>query len=450
MAESQPQVIETPQPTPLEPREIDTAKIKDALKNRLPARLKMNLKICAHCALCADTCHYYLAHDKDPHMIPANKVKPLLKLIQKKGEVDFEFMKKMYDIAYGECTMCRRCAIYCPFGIDIASMVGFMRGLCVAQGMVPEGLANAIKNYQESGNQMAITDEEWVDTIQWMEEDLQEELPGATIPIDKHGAKVMYTVNAREPKFYPMDIYYAAKIFYLAGEDWTVPSKPGWDDTNLAMFAGDMATAKYIVSLTRDRAVELGVKQVAMTECGHAFRANKFEGPMWLGEKLPYEVVHSVELFAKYLREGRLKIKEKGFLEPATYQDPCNVSRNGGLAQEGRYLMNRMCADFRDMMPDGDGNYNFCCGGGGGAMPMGGPFRPHRIAAGKVKADQIKATGAKVVIVPCHNCFDQINDLNKKYDLGVKVIQFKEVFEELLIVPDELKAPDEDEEGGEE
>ena len=74
---------------------------------------------------------------------------------------------------------------------------------------------------------------------------------------------------------------------------------------------------------------------------------------------------------------------------------------------------------------------------------MGGEFRQRRIEAGKVKADQIKKTGAKVVIVPCHNCFDQINDLNKAYDLGVKVVQFKEVLDELMIIPDELKAKDE-------
>ena len=89
---------------------------------------------------------------------------------------------------------------------------------------------------------------------------------GLKIPIDKKGAKIMYTVNAREPKFYPQDIMEVAKIFYVAGEDWTVPSESGWDDTNLAMFAGDVKTAKMIVENTFKRAEELEVQQVAITE----------------------------------------------------------------------------------------------------------------------------------------------------------------------------------------
>ena len=82
-----------------------------------------------------------------------------------------------------------------------------------------------------------------------MEEELQDELPGATIPIDEKGPGSMYTVNAREPQFFPQDIQLAAKVFDVVGEDWTLPSKMGWDDTNLAMFAGDTKTAGHIVQL---------------------------------------------------------------------------------------------------------------------------------------------------------------------------------------------------------
>jgi hypothetical protein len=62
-----------------------------------------------------------------------------------------------------------------------------------------------------------------------------------------------------------MDIAHIAKVFHLAGEDWTMASK-GWDDTNLAMFAGDLKTAGYVSQLVRDAAEELGVKRVAITE----------------------------------------------------------------------------------------------------------------------------------------------------------------------------------------
>jgi len=420
--------------------EVNKEAIKEALNNRLTARIKTYLGICAHCGLCADTCHFYVSSDGDPKQVPSYKVKPLLKLIKRKGDVDEDFLKEMYETVYGSCSMCRRCSLYCPFGIDIASMIAFSRTIMVGQGMMPEALADACKNIRETGNQMAVSEEDWVETVKWMEEELQEELPGVTIPIDKKGAKIMYTVNAREPKFYPMDIQLAAKIFYLAGEDWTVPSKTGWDSTNLAMFAGDIPTASHAVNLIKQQAIELGVKQVAITECGHAFRSLKWESPVWLGEPHPFEVVHSVQLFADYLRSGRIKIKEQGFTEPITYQDPCNVSRNGGLAADARYLMRTLCSDFRDMMDNGNGNYNFCCGGGGGFIPMAGPFRKRRIDSGRTKAEQIRKTGATVVLTPCHNCFDQVRDLCKEYELGCRNIQFKELIDELLIIPDELKA----------
>ena len=76
---------------------------------------------------------------------------------------------------------------------------------------------------------------------------------------------------------------------------------------------------------------------------------------------------------------------------------------------------------------------------------MGPPFKRRRMESGKVKANQIKATGAKIIIVPCHNCFDQIRDLNKEYDLDVKVLSFKELITETMIIPEKFQPKDEDE-----
>ena len=408
------------------------------------ARLKMWLEMCAHCGLCSDTCHFYLANDRDPKMVPAYKSKKILEAIKKKEKIDEATVDELYDRVYGECTMCRRCTMYCPFGIDVASIVASARSLCNSQGKVPEHLLKAVTTHLESGNQMAVTQEEWVDTLEWMEEELQEELPGATIPIDKKGANVLYVVNAREPKFYPMDISQAAKVFYLAGEDWTMSSK-GWDVTNLAMFMGDIEGATSIAQMVWDAAEELGVRRVVVTECGHALRSLQFESPIWLGRDQKFEVVHSVLLFSEYLREGRIKLDKSVFAsERCTYQDPCNVSRNGGLARAGREVVKYLTDDFVEMEPHGE--YNFCCGGGGGFIPMAGPFRERRLKAGKVKAEQIRATGATICITPCHNCYDQLRDLNKEYDLGIRVLSFKEMFEEALIIPEELKARENDEE----
>lgn len=118
--------------------------------------------------------------------------------------------------------------------------------------------------------------------------------------------------------------------------------------------------------------------------------------------------------------------------------------RNGGLAEKNRKLAEMLSEDFRPM--ELQGNYNYCCGGGGGAMPMGGEMKKNRLKCGQIKAEQIRATGAKVVFVPCHNCIDQIRDLNQEYDLGIKAVHYKEIISELMEIPQEMIPPEEDEE----
>ena len=262
----QAKAVASPEMENPEPKTIDPQEIMDFLKPRMGARFRMWLKICSRCGLCADTCHYYLANDKDPKKIPAYKVRFLRDILRKKGKIDHDYLRKVYEAVYYECNACRRCSLFCPFGIDIAAMIGLLRGLLHSQGMSPEGLLKAIENYKEFGNQMAVTDEDWIETLKWCEEETAEELVGLKIPIDKKGAKIMYTVNAREPMFYPQDIMEVAKIFHVAGEDWTLPSKKGWDATNLAMFCSDNEAAKTIAENTFRRAEELGVKQIAVTE----------------------------------------------------------------------------------------------------------------------------------------------------------------------------------------
>ena len=291
---------------------------------------------------------------------------------------------------------------------------------------------------------MAMTEEEWVETIEWMEEELQDEVVGATIPINKKGARIMYTVNAREPKFYPMDIQLAAKIFNVAKEDWTVPTY-GWDDTNLAMFAGDTKTAKYIVEQTFKAADELGVEIVAITECGHAYRADKWEAAVWLGHKPKQEVIHSVELFADYIRSGRIKIDPSqeshragdlsGPLQRVTQR------RSGG---QGPVSHESALHRFPRHEPPRQPQLLLRRRRRGHAHGRGNAQEPAEIGQGQGRSDQ--GHGAKLLVVPCHNCFDQINDLNKEYDLGIKVVQFKEIISEAMIIPEEMRPKEEAEE----
>ncbi|MCJ7612698.1 MAG: (Fe-S)-binding protein, partial [Candidatus Aminicenantes bacterium] len=113
------------------------------------------------------------------------------------------------------------------------------------------------------------------------------------------------------------------------------------------------------------------------------------------------------------------------------YHDSCNTARFGGLIEEPRWVLQRACSDFREMHPNR--TENFCCTGGSGLLSMA-EYRPLRLEVAKVKAEQLKATGAKLVCTICHNCVDGLADVIKHYKLGMKVVQMLELVERALII----------------
>ncbi|EPR39875.1 protein of unknown function DUF224 cysteine-rich region domain protein [Desulfovibrio sp. X2] len=423
---------------------VEPAKIREVLARNDTARLRLWLKACTSCAICADSCFFYLTNDKKPEYMPQYKVRKTLgELIKRKGEVDREFLEEAKEIAWGRCNMCRRCSQYCPFGIDMGVMIHIARQCLRTQDVCPDRLMTIDESYVKTGNQMEMTDDEFVETCEWMAEEGEDVIKGLEVPIDRENCRIMYTVNAREPKYYPQDIQMAAQVFQVAGESWTMPSH-GWEATNLSMFSGNVEVAGMLAQTMYDAAKKLGAEKICITECGHAYRAAKYEGPYWTKQpngQAPVPVTHAVAVFHEYMKSGKIKLRHK-FKEPVTYQHPCNLSRNGDLAKLGVELLYMVAEDVRLMEPHDE--YSHCCGGGGGFIPMGPDYKKLRMVSGKYKADQIKATGAKFVLAPCHNCTDQINDLNKEYDLGIKVISFKEILCELMVIPPHLQ-PDEEE-----
>lgn len=421
--------------------EVDHEALWNTIQKTCRSRMKTWLKICSHCGLCAESCFLYLANNRDPKQVPSYKIQSTLgTIIKRKGKVDNEFMRMVMDTAWSKCTNCNRCALYCPFGIDTGVMNGYLRGLCFSLGFVPWEMKIGAGMHRIYQAQMDVTSEDWVDSCQWMAEENEDEWPGLEIPIDKEGADIMYTVNAREPKHYPEDIAEAAILFHIAGENWTVPSV-GWEETSLAMFAGDWEACKLQVETVYSAMERLKPKKMVVTECGHAYRATVIEGPYWAGYetgKPPVESFHYVEWVAEALESGKLKIDpSKKIKEPVTYQDSCNYIRNAGLSDHARIIMKHMAEDFREMKPCRE--HNFCCGGGGGFNGIG-KYRNERNIALKVKRDQILATGAKFVIAPCHNCWDAIRDMEEVYKIGIRWSFLKPLLLKMVIVPDHLKA----------
>jgi Fe-S oxidoreductase len=411
----------------------------------------VDLNACMRCGLCAEACHYYLA-DGDPDATPARKVELVAAVFRREltavgrclpgwigaRELDAGLVGEWIDELFGRCTMCGRCMMHCTVGIDIPAIVRAGRGALASADLLPPELKSAVDASITTGNSMGITRDEWVQTVAWLEEELQAELrdPTARLPLDRPGAELLYTVNPREPKFFPLSLLAAGAIFHAAGASWTLSSE-NYDVTNYGMFAGDPATAGTVSGRLLATARTLGVRTLVLGECGHGFQATRWLAAGWLGEGPAVEVRSVVEVVADYVRSGRVRLDPSRVPGPVTLHDPCNLVRLGGIVEEPREILARAVSRFVEMSPARE--QNFCCGGGGGQLAMG-RYAKRRLSAGRVKAEQIRATDAEVVVAPCHNCIDQLNELNKEYGLGVQVKTICELVAEALVWPAEDSA----------
>jgi len=409
--------------------------IDKVLSTETGARLKTYVDTCVHCGLCSDACHYYLSHDNDPQFSPVGKVKQTMwEMLKKKGRVSPAFIKRASEIASTECNLCRRCAIYCPFGIDIAYIITVVRRICHLLGVTPLYIQDTAHSHSATFNQMWVKPDEWPDTLQWQEEEAQAEIPTLRIPLEKEGADIMYSIIGPEPKFQAQLIYQTAVLMDVAGVNWTMPATPGWDNSDMAMYTGDYEIMGRIKRAHFDTAERLKVKKIVMGECGHAFRSVYDVGNRWLGWKIPpIPIVHAIEFYYELLKDGKIKISEK-FKEPVTLHDPCNVVRGAGLHEKARYVVNAICDTFVEMHPNRE--HNYCCCAGGGVINCGPPYKMTRMNGNKVKADQLAGTGVRVLIAPCHNCHSGLEDINDHYELGMKIKFIGDILYEVMEKPE--------------
>jgi len=408
--------------------------IRAVLDAETGARLKIYADTCVHCGLCSEGCHYYLSNDKDPSFSPAGKVKQtIFEILKKRGRVSPDFIRKASEIASTECNLCRRCAMYCPFGVDIAYLMLVVRRICHKLGVTPLYIQDTAHSHSATMNQMWVKDDEWIDSLMWQEEEAQEEIPDLRIPLDKEGADVMYSVIGPEPKFRPQLIYQAAVIMNKAGINWTMPATPGWDNSDMAMYTGDNELMGRLKKCHFETAMHLKVKRIVMGECGHAFRSIYDMGNRWLGWRMPpIPVIHAIEFYYDLFKSGKIRVKEK-FQSTVTLHDPCNIVRGKGLHEMARFVVGEVCEEFIEMHPNRE--HNYCCCAGGGVINCGPPFKDKRVTSNRVKAEQLfnaKARGAKTLIAPCHNCHGGLEDIIHHYGLGLELKFLGDIIYEVM------------------
>jgi Fe-S oxidoreductase len=413
-------------------------KTKDDLLNLFQSKLneamRFYLETCTRCGVCTDACHVHASMGQVKY-IAAYRAEIVRRLYKKyfKGRGKFwpsvgeskelteMAVDELFEAAYS-CTGCRRCMVYCPFGIDTQMIMSIAKLLLIGVNAEPEILSMLADTSIEKGKSLDIFKEGFLDGIKRLEEEVVQkwkiEAGQAAIPVDVEGADMLYVALAGAHSIIP-----AAAVFNAAGENWTLSF---FEAVNFGAFVGDPTKTKLILERIVDEALRLKVKEVCICECGTAYRVMK-----QLSGKQPFKVVSITEVHARYLRENRIKLDKTKLKGAITYHDPCQIARNGGVMDEPRFILQHLTDDFREMAPDP--RYNWCCGGGGGLVALGEETLDFRMKSAKVKVDQVKSTGAPILTTACENCHTQLSNLNDHYKMGVQVEFLSSIVADALV-----------------
>ena len=418
--------------------------MRQAVKKNLSRQIQFMLNSCVNCGLCAESCHYYCATG-DKELIPVNKfeklskvlntyfhpVKSHLPFLNRHEPPDEQMMVELYKAAYENCTLCGKCALTCPIGINTGEILYLARAMLHSIGRLPSGLVHPVDTAFEVGNYLGLSTEDFIENIEWIAEEMGDEIgeENFSIPIDKKNAEVLYIPHPLEARDLPFLLMHAIKILHAAGENYTFSSYD-FDTVNYAYYQGSKDNMMRIAQRMLEAREKLQAKSIALAPCGHGYRVMRWEVEKYQGKSFTFPPVLSiVELIDRYISQGRIQLEKDTFEGPMTYHDPCNIARRGGVIQAPRNILNALTSNYIEMHPHGARSY--CCGGGGG-LASTGDFGQLRIKAGKKKAEQIRQTGAKIAVTNCFNCMTQIRDLSKTYELGVEVKSIVELASESL------------------
>jgi len=411
------------------------AELLRLFESKLTRAMKLYLETCSRCGVCVKACH---VHESMPQVryIAAYRAEIVRRIYKKyfkrqgklwpslgeSRELSEMALQDLYDAAYS-CTGCRRCMVYCPFGIDTQMVMSIAKLLLIGANAEPELLTMLADMSIEKGKSLDLFKEGFLTGIKNLEDDVlrkwKSDAEGKTvIPVDVEGADLLYVALAGAHSIIP-----AAAVFNAAGENWTLSF---FEAVNFGAFVGDPSRTKLILERIVEEAKRLKVKEVCICECGTAFRVMK----QFCGNQ-PFKVSSITEVQARYIREERIKLDKSRFKGAITYHDPCQIARNGGVIDEPRYILAHLTGDFRDMSPDP--RYNWCCGGGGGLVALGEDTLDFRMKSSRVKVDQVKQSGAKVLVTACENCHTQLSNLNEHYQMGVEVLFLSSLVADALV-----------------
>lgn len=384
--------------------------------------LRIMLESCTKCGACAQACHSYLGTG-DRYNIPAVRAELLRAYYEKNFTVpgrlctlltgrlslsDAE-LERWLTYAY-QCNMCRRCAYYCPLGIDTTEITMAMRNILAKLGHVPRFIAGIAGNMLKTGNNTGITKPAMVDCCQFLEEELREKTGrDIAIPLDKPGADILYIPSSTEFTHNTDTLLGVAKLFHVLALNWTISSAMA-EAANYGMFI-DLDLLKHHNKRMVDAVRQTGAALVVQGECGHGWRVAKMFSEGASGA-IPFKITHILELAAQNLAWLPLqKVKMR-----VAYHDPCNYARAGDLVEEPRLILRACVTECREMSPNRE--WNYCCGGGSGLLME--EMLAIRMQLAQKKAEQLRALGPlDALVTPCASCKAQFPHIIRHYGLDI-------------------------------
>ncbi len=374
--------------------------VLDGMADRLSKyrSFKLFMDICVRCGACADKCHFFIGGG-DPKNMPVLRAE-LLRSIYRKDftalgkvfgklaggrELTTDVIKEWFYYFY-QCTECRRCSVFCPYGIDTAEITMMGRELLGLLGLYVNWVIEPVANCFKYGNHLGIQPHGLMDTLEFMVDDI-EEATGVRVnlPMNKKGAEILFVTPSgdyiAEPGIYTCMGYML--LFHELGLDYTWSTYAS-EGGNFGLFTSH-ETMKRLNAKIYAEAKRLGVKWILGGECGHMWRVvhqymDTLNGPADFLEvpKSPItgtvfdnarstKMVHIMEFTADLIHSGKLRLDPaRNDHIRATFHDSCNTARGMGILEEPRYVLKSVCNNFFEMPENTIREQTFCCGGGAG------------------------------------------------------------------------------------
>ena len=382
--------------------------------------LKVFMDICVRCGACADKCHYFIGSG-DPKNMPVLRAELLRSIYRKDfttvgkilgrlngGRALTQDVLKEWFMYFYQCTECRRCSLFCPYGIDTAEITMMARELMNLLGIQTNWIMGPVTNCYNVGNHLGIPPHTFKDIVDFMVDDI-EEITGKRIevPLNKKGADILFVVPSgdyfADPGTYTFMGY--LMLFHELGLDYTLSTYAA-EGGNFGLFTSHEAMKRLNAKIYAE-AERLGVNWILGGECGHMWRVinqymdtlngpadflnvprNPLTGTVFHNAKST-GMVHITEFTADLIKNNVLHLDpSRNDNKKVTYHDSCNPARAMGLLEEPRYILNNVCNHFYEMPEQTIRERTFCCGSGAGLN--NDEFTEMRMRGGMPRANAVK------------------------------------------------------------